>query len=194
MTWIHFKSAVTHPGLTPGLSTHLPQRCWPHGPSPAGTATCWGASSPSSSHCPQCRGHGCLLSAPCQLGAVTHGPSQAFPSSRQGGSGSRGNAPVEALAHPALRQLPVPQPGSSPWSRNRDGSVPAAAALDHHCWPPHHAAPEETQLQGIPYCQENGHSSRGQPPALSLAQGLRTTNMSRKHGVALGAMAGRLGL
>lgn len=89
MTWIHFKSAVTHPGLAPGLSTHLPWCCQPHGPSAVGTAGC-----------------GYLPALPL------HPPYHTAHSSRAMAARSL------PCASSAWYKLPEPQPGSNCWPRN----------------------------------------------------------------------------
>lgn len=164
MTWIHFKSAVTHPGLAPGLSTHLPRCCLPRSPSPAGTAGCWG--SQTLSPCPPyCAAHSARASAVhspycASLAWSLMGPCRLFPAADEVVLESRSNAPTAVPAQPAPRWLPMPQPGSG------------------------HSSSASPRCKSHGRAQENWHSSQGWPLASPLTQGLYTNSMSWKHGVA----------
>lgn len=124
MTWIHFKSAVIHPGLAPGLSAHLPvvlpalqplscRHSWVLGLPGA-------ACSPSLSCCPWSQALPAPFSTLLCLGTVSRGPAWAFPAAHRMALGSRSDAPTASLAHPALHWLFMSQPGPKHWARNRE--------------------------------------------------------------------------
>lgn len=153
MTWIHFKSAVTHPGLAPSLSTAPLPRAQP-GARASGTP--W--------HClpallialPMVHGHGQLLPALCQLSTLTHGPSRTFPSRR----GSSGRGAMLPRSTPWALLQPSHQPG---W--------PLLAACHIATWetslghpPPARGQENPAQRQG--QAAETQHSVTPRPGAL----------------------------
>lgn len=157
MTWIHFKSAVIHPGLAPGLPAHLPVVLL--APQPLSCGHSWvlglpgAACSPSLPCCPWSQ----ALPAPSPRWSVLAqsavGPHRLF----QQPTGWFLGAGVMLPQHPWHSQPCTGSPchslGPSIGPGTGDGSVLATTApectmgsssLDQSCQPPHHAATEET--------------------------------------------------
>lgn len=182
MTWIHFKSAVTHPGLAPGLSAHLLCCCRPHGPSPTGMARCWGL--PELPPCPPYRAaHSARAVTACSphcapLAQSSMGPRRLFPA-----------ADRMALAAGAMfpQQLRHTQPcagslccssGPDVGPGTGDGSVLAVAA-------PEHTTSSSSLLPAswITTAGPHGSGSRGHMSRASCITSMRET---RKTGTAAG--------
>lgn len=134
MTWIHFKSAVTHPGLAPGLSTRLPRRCRPLGPSPAGTVGCQGSPAlpPRPPYC-AARGARAVARSPHHASSARSptGPRRLFPAADEVALGAGAMLPRQHRHTQPRAGSPCCSLGPGLGPGTGDGLVPATTAPEH---------------------------------------------------------------